>query len=543
MRAPGAAGLAALLVLGLSTCSTGSPSNARFDQGRVTPAAAAPTGQSRTAAEMGPRRIKVPARADVVIGGASRDDFLGQAVADAGDVNGDGHRDVIVGAPKADPRGRRNAGVAYVIFGDGRERTEDPRRVDVRHLRGRGFRIIGEHGGGRFGGDNVGEEVFGVGDVNGDGLDDVAVDAPFLDGRRYNSGRVYVVYGRREPGTVDLRRLGRDGFRIERGRVWALTKVGTGVGDVDGDGFGDLVVLTDPKRSRRRLPADYRPATMGFVVLGRRVDRDVDLADLGRRGFRIRGRAPDLDNAARVGDVNGDGRSDYALGSTEADFKTANGEEQVGAAFVVFGRRRPGPIDLDRLGRHGYRIDGPVTSFENGVHPAFGRVQPSGDVNADGLDDIVIGSEGRSPHGRFSVGSAYVVLGRPNARNLDLAKRSPRWFAIEGSGRRRVLSVSEVGDVNGDRFADVGAHVGVAGRGSVHYVVWGNARPRTIDLRDFTRRDGVIVQAGDRREQLGELSRLARRDHNRRSSLVAGRLVIDANGRPEAPGKAWILYR
>jgi len=83
MRAPGAAVLAALLVLEVSACSTGSRSNDDFERGRVTPAAAAPAGQSRTAAEMGPRRIKVPARADVVIGGASRDDFLGQAVADA----------------------------------------------------------------------------------------------------------------------------------------------------------------------------------------------------------------------------------------------------------------------------------------------------------------------------------------------------------------------------------------------------------------------------------------------------------------------------
>src|SRR5688572_29439218 len=84
------------------------------------------------------RTVSVPKRAALVMTGADRADLAGASVASAGDVNGDGKADVVVGAPLADPGGRTDAGAAYVVFGGG------PRgRLRLGALGARGFRITG----------------------------------------------------------------------------------------------------------------------------------------------------------------------------------------------------------------------------------------------------------------------------------------------------------------------------------------------------------------------------------------------------------------
>ncbi len=138
-----------------------------------------------------------------LIKGAEPGDFTGFSVAGAGDVNGDGLDDVIVGAPWADASSRTNAGTAYVVFGKAR----DTSAVHLADIGSEGFRIEGS-GVKSY----AGSSVAGIGDVNRDGLADVALGAPLAGrhGRGY-SGSAYVVFGRVSTSPVDLQRLtGRD---------------------------------------------------------------------------------------------------------------------------------------------------------------------------------------------------------------------------------------------------------------------------------------------------------------------------------------------
>jgi hypothetical protein len=192
-------------------------------------------------------------RIDGAIGGGR----AGAAVAGAGDVNGDGRGDVVVGAPQETARGRSGSGSAYVIFG-----TESPTTVDLAQVGARGFRIDGAAAG-----DRLGTAVGGAGDVNGDGLADVVLGAPEADARgRGGSGTAFVVFGRRETsGAVDLAALAGAGFRIDGAA--ALDNAGAavaGAGDVNGDGRADVVVGAPQAGNNARPGSGSAHVLIGF---------------------------------------------------------------------------------------------------------------------------------------------------------------------------------------------------------------------------------------------------------------------------------------
>jgi hypothetical protein len=120
------------------------------------------------------------------LNGAAAYDSSGVSVAGAGDVNGDGLADLVVGAPRADPNGDYS-GQSYVVFGKADGCPVE--LADVAAGRGGGFALngIAEE-------DLSGLSVSGAGDVDGDGLDDVIVGAPYADPNGESSGQSYVVF-------------------------------------------------------------------------------------------------------------------------------------------------------------------------------------------------------------------------------------------------------------------------------------------------------------------------------------------------------------
>jgi Ca2+-binding RTX toxin-like protein len=323
-------------------------------------------------------------------GGAG--DGTGASVAMSPDMNGDGKAEMIVGAFGTGNNGRANSGSAYVVFG--RTGTSE---ITLPVLGPAGFRIDGavaNHG--------AGSVVAGGGDVTGDGAPDVLVGAPGASFSFATAGAVYVVPGKASTTNVDLNACSTC-FRIDGQRASdQLPRSLAITPDMSGDGIGEAAVGTD---FADNPTAGDGSAGSAWVVFGKSSNTAVALASLGSGGFRIDGQKAG-DQAARslasVGDVNGDGKPDIAVGALFAD---NNGRSNSGSSYVVFGTGSTSTVSLDALGSAGYRIDGAAAGDNTGRSVGSG-----GDFNADARPDVITAGEFAASNGANS-GSAYVVFG------------------------------------------------------------------------------------------------------------------------------------
>ena len=246
-----------------------------------------------------------------VINGQCADDRSGFSVASAGDVNGDGLADLIVGAWYSDPAGGTNAGRSYVVFG-----TSSSTQIELSAIAlGTGGFVIN----GQCGRDYSSAGVASAGDVNGDGLADLIVGAFYSDpAGGANAGRSYVVFGQSSGTAIDLSAIagGTGGFVIN-GQC-AYDRSGYSVasaGDVNGDGLADLIV-----GAWRSDPAGAYCAGRSYVVFGQSSSTAINLSAIagGTGGFVINGQcAYDFSgvSVASAGDVNGDGLADLIVGA------------------------------------------------------------------------------------------------------------------------------------------------------------------------------------------------------------------------------------
>ena len=405
----------------------------------------------------------------------------GSSVSGIGDINGDGIDDLIVGAPGANDF----SGQSYVVFGGQPFGTS----IDLASLDGaNGFRLDGIAAG-----DNSGFSVAGAGDINGDGINDIIIGAPGADFGDYNFGQSYVVFGGQSFGaSFDLSNLdGSNGFYLD-----GLTKFDnsgssvSGAGDFNGDGIDDLVIgASGGDGSQSDINTNFGES---YVVFGgQSFGASFDLSSLdGSNGVRIDGPVSGLESGwsvSNAGDVNGDGVGDLIIGT----HSSSNGLEN--ASYVVFGGQSFGAtFSLNLLdGSNGFRIDGIDSDIGAGV-----PVSGAGDINGDGFDDLIVGVSTADPGGDGDAGSTYLVFGGPifddvfdlGTLNLD----SSKGLQLDGKsfGDGAGDSVSAAGDVNGDGFDDliIGAPsadpAGNIGAGESYVLFGGNFTSNVIQFGD-----------------------------------------------------------
>ena len=412
-----------------------------------------------------------------VINGIDSSDRSGSAVSGAGDVNGDGIDDLIIGAPLADPNRNSRAGESYVVFG---KNSGFSSLLNLRTLNGsNGFVINGIDAG-----DDSGGTVSGAGDVNGDGINDLIIGADGADPNgNSRAGESYIVFGNQAgfSTTLELSALnGTNGFVING--IDRFDRSGSsvsGAGDVNGDGLSDLII-----RGSSAAESD--------VVFGQSsgFSSSLNLSALdGSNGFSISGRS--AVSVSGAGDINGDGIDDVIIGAPFAD---PNGNSNAGESYVVFGSNSgfSSSLDLNALdGTNGFVINGIDANDFSG-----NSVSGAGDVNGDGLDDLIIGATFADSNGNSYAGESYVVFGSNSgfSSSLDLSTldgANGLTFSGANSNDFSGASVSGAGDINGDGIDDVTISGGV----DEDYVVFGSNSgfSSSLDLSTLDGTNGFVI--------------------------------------------------
>ena len=301
----------------------------------------------------------------IIIGEAANDE-AGRTLGPAGDVNGDGYQDMLVGVMGQDAAAS-NAGATYLILGAGTI-TNASLASKIKYT-------------GEVTNDYAGSSVDSLGDMNGDGYMDFVIGAAQNDDGVSQGGAAYVVLGSASPTNASL------STQLQYTSAVTLQFAGqevSGAGDFNGDGYADVMISA---------PGGGTPGV--YLVLGSATPVSTSLSGFvfysGAHGTSSLTQAKYM---AQAGDINADGFADVLIGSE-------NDGSSTGAVYVAYGTANPVNTALTSLTKLGGAAAGDLLGY---------AVKGNGDTNGDGVADIVLAALSND-EGGTNAGGAYVLFG------------------------------------------------------------------------------------------------------------------------------------
>ena len=422
------------------------------------------------AGNLGPKNIKstnfaidnlVINESDVIqVSGPPGQANIGTSLAFLGDLNGDGRQELAIGAPmwRSDITSY-SAGAVFIVQGTANLSNVTLMSEPQNMVRPTDSAAI-ESG--------FGLKVTGVGDIDADGIPDVAISAPYFNGSSgYESGLVYLLRGNTN-GTLSLPQDDKDmlGWQFfgasERSSLgWSVTAAG----DFNGDGYDDTL-LGAPFAST----SGAADAGQAVLILGGLPNQDLKrLTVWGQNpgdwlGYSVAG----------GGDINGDGLSDVVISAPDADITGLSSTSgDAGAVYVLYGNKE----EQFSLTDAAAGVNGRLIKGFSEQHSAGHSVAMVGDVNGDGYADMLIGA----PDHLSSQGAAWLVWGGADNSQLDLSNpgnRAVSFYSSTQPAGQLGASVAAAGDFNCDGYADFiltapGANNGAGEDSGISYLIFG----------------------------------------------------------------------